>query len=141
MTNKEISEQLLKIVSADDFASSSAKLTESWSAAHVGIESVEPILEFMEAHPHLDYGMPGALVHFVEEFDEDGYVERLTNSINRKPTMLTVWMLNRVINGTQEPATKMILASTMRNAAANPRADKKTVEEINHFLERLDSVW
>jgi hypothetical protein len=139
MTNKEISEQLLKIVSRDDFASSSATLTEAWSAAGVGVESIDPILEFMEAHPDQDYGMPGALVHFVEEFDDKDYVGRLIKSISRKPTMLTVWMLNRVINGTREPARKEARISAMRLAATNPKADIQTLEEINHFLKPLNS--
>src|SRR5579872_2035699 len=129
--NKKISEQLLKIVSSDDFPSSSAELAEAWSTAAVGVETVDPILEFMEAHPNLDYGMPGALVHFVEEFYQKGYEERLVKSINRKPTMLTVWMLNRVINGTHEPTTKKHLISTMRQAVSNPNADRQTLERIN----------
>jgi hypothetical protein len=66
MTSESISEQLEGIASAEDFPSSSAELTEAWSYADVGIESVEPILRFMEEHPGLDYGMPGALVHFIE---------------------------------------------------------------------------
>lgn len=83
--------------------------------------------------------MPGALVHFVEEFDENDYVEKLIKSISRKPTMLTIWMLNRVINGTQEPARRELLISAMRKAVANPKADAQTLEEINHLLERLAS--
>ena len=139
MTNKEISEELLRILSADDFASSSAELTEAWTAAAVGVESIDPILEFMEAHPDLDYGMPGALVHFVEEYYQKGYEERLINSVSRKPTMLTVWMLNRVINGTQEPAKKEVLISTMRQAVTNLKTDRQTLERVNGFLERLKS--
>ena len=96
MTSKEISEQLEAIASADDVVSSTAKLTDAWSAANVGFESVEPILHFMEEHPELEYGMPGPLVHFIEEFYLNGYEERLIESVGRRPTMLTVWMLNRV---------------------------------------------
>ena len=53
MTSKEISEQLEAIASRDDVVSSTAELTEAWSAANVGVESVEPILRFMEEHPKL----------------------------------------------------------------------------------------
>src|SRR5258706_1872315 len=99
MASKEISDQLEAIASAEDFATSSAELTEAWSSTQVGIECVGPILRFMEEHPGLDYGMPGPLVHFIEEFYLKGYEERLIESVARKPTMLTVWMLNRVLNG------------------------------------------
>ncbi len=103
------------------------------------MESVDPIFEFMEAFPDLHSGMPGALVHFVEEFYQKGYEERLIKSINRKPTKLTILMLNRVINGTYDPKTKGELISIMRQAAINPKSDRTTLERINGFLERLEA--
>jgi hypothetical protein len=139
MPNEEISEQLLRIVSADDFGNSSAESTDAWSAAAVGAESIDAVLEFMEAHPNLDYGVPGALVHFVEDFHQKGYEEKLLNSINRSSTILTVGMLNRVINGAQEPDKKAILVSTMKHAAGNPKTDRQTLDCVNGFLERLKS--
>src|SRR5262245_50050012 len=137
MTIKDITGELEGIASTDDFPTSSGELTDAWSASDVGIESVEPILRFMEEHPALDYGMPGPLAHFVEEFYLRGYEERLIESVSRKPTPLTVWMLNRVINGTQESATKAALVATMRQAANHPNADQQTLERVKGFLERL----
>jgi hypothetical protein len=138
MTSKEISEQLEGIASAKDFESSSAELTEAWSAAGVGIESVQPILRFMEEHPELDYGSPGPLVHFVEEVYLKGYKwyeEELIQSMNRRPTIMSVWMLNRVLNGTEEPTRRRVLIETMTQAAKNPKANQATVELIRDFLE------
>ena len=48
-----------------------------------------------------DPEVPGAIVHFVERFYKKGYEELLVESIKRKPTMHTVWMLNRIINGSE----------------------------------------
>jgi hypothetical protein len=138
MTSKDISEQLEAIASPDDVASSTAELTEAWSAANVGVESLEPILRFMEEHPDLEYGMPGPLVHFIEEFSLKGYEERLIESVGRRPTILTVWMLNRVLNGTKEPAKRQALVRAMRQAASNPKTGKATLERIQGFLERLN---
>jgi hypothetical protein len=138
MTSKELTEQLEAIVSADDFVSSTAGLTEAWSAANVSVESVEPILRFMEEHPELEYGMPGPLVHFIEDFYLKGYVERLIESVGRKPTMLTVWMLNRVLNGTKEPAKRQALVLAMRQAASSPKTDRATFKRTQDFLERLN---
>lgn len=137
MTSKEISEHLEAIASADDVVGFTAELTETWSAANVGLESVEPVLRFMEEHSELDYGMPGPLVHFIEEFSVKGYEERLIESVGRRPTPQTVWMLNRVINGTNEPATRQALVRVMRQAANNPQTDEATSERIQGFLERL----
>lgn len=70
---------------------------------NVGIEAVEPLLQLMERHPLVDFGVPGAIVHFVERYYKKGYEELLVESIKRKPTMHTVWMLNRIINGSENP--------------------------------------
>lgn len=39
---------------------------------NIGIEAVTPILELMERHPLVEFGSPGALVHFVEKFYQKG---------------------------------------------------------------------
>jgi hypothetical protein len=135
MTSREISEQLLRIAKADNLVGELYKLTDAWSAVEVDVECIEPILKFMEAHPDLDYGSPGPLVHFLELFyGEEEYEEKLIESIGRKPTDITVWMLNRVINDTEEPK-RAVLISTMRQAATNPKTDPLTIQEINDFLE------
>ena len=137
MTSKEIAEQLESIASADDVVSSTAELTEAWSAANVGVESVEPVLRFMEEHPELDYGSPGPLVHFIEGHYLKGYEEykdKLIESVGRRPTILTVWMLNRVLNITKEPEKRQALVQAMRQAASNPKTDKATLAGIQIFL-------
>src|SRR4051812_3664649 len=101
MIAREITEQLERIASVENFAARTIELTDSWAAAEVGVESVEPILRFMEAHPYIDFGAPGALTHFVERFYGQGYEERLLESVKRMPTLSTVGMLNAVINGTK----------------------------------------
>lgn len=141
MTDKTVSEQLEAIALAEDFASSTAELTEAWSAADVGFESVEQILRFMEEHPELDYGSPGPLVHFIEEIYMKGYQEYeevLIGSVNRRPTIMTVWMLNRLLNIAEEPVKRQTLIRTMRQAASSLNVNKGTLELIQGFLERLN---
>ena len=64
-------------------------------------QALIPVLRFMERHPDADLGAPGPLVHLVERFFRRGYEAELVASLTRAPTPLTVWMLNRVINGTK----------------------------------------
>lgn len=59
---------------------------------------IEWILHFMEENPKIDYGMLGPLVHFMEKKYKKGYEKLLLESIKRKPTEHTVWMLNRILN-------------------------------------------
>lgn len=138
MTPKEITDQLERLLHADDFASSSTELVDCWNSADLGVEALEPILRFMEEHPSADFGTPGALVHFIEKFYRHGYEERLLQSISRKPTQHTVWMLNRVINGTKVPATKQVFVEAMVRAKSHPLADPNTMNQIDRFLERIN---
>ena len=137
MTAKEITDQLERIATVEDFALHSAELTDGWVSAGAGVETVEPVLRFMEEHPSIEYGMPGSLVHFVERFYGKGYEDKLVESIRRKPTSSTVWMLNRVINGTKVADAKQLLVATLEQAMVNPLADQNTVQRVSRFLERL----
>ncbi len=57
----------LQCVSSDlEFDTRASELVARWRESRIGVESVEPVLRFMEEHPTLHYGMPGDLVHFVE---------------------------------------------------------------------------
>jgi hypothetical protein len=137
MTAQEITDQLQDGALADSFPMRSMELTAAWSSAGVGIETVEPILRFMEEHPDIDFGMPGPLVHFVERFHGKGYEGKLVESIERRPTPLTVWMLNRIINGTKSLDLRQQLIATMERAMLNPRADQNTQQRANGFIKRL----
>jgi hypothetical protein len=59
------------------------------------------VLRFIENHPDEDLGAPGPLVHFVERFYRRGYEDQLVESVRRRPTELNLWMLNRLINGSE----------------------------------------
>jgi len=139
MTTRDLANQLQHIATSSDFPSSSSTLVEEWSAIGVGSEAVEPVLRFMEAHPDVDFGTPGALVHFVERFRGREYTEHLIESVKRKPTSITVWMLNRVINGENEAGSKTHLIALMRQVRHNPFADaeaKDLAEQLSVSHER-----
>jgi hypothetical protein len=61
-------------------------------------EFVAPILEIIADNPSVDFGMPGELVHFVEQFYKNGYEELLIASVSEKPTPHNIWMLHRCYN-------------------------------------------
>lgn len=62
-------------------------------------ELVEPILEIIATNPLVDFGMPGDLVHFVEQFYKHGYEELLISSVRKNPTPHNIWMVHRCYNG------------------------------------------
>jgi hypothetical protein len=131
---RQFSVDLEAIKSDDDFAWQSQEVVDRWQAAAAGIAAVEPILRFMEANPDIEYGVPGPLVHFVERFYRQGYEQLLADSLARRPTSHTVWMLNRLINGAQDEATRRQYVQLMKRAAVHPQADASAVEQARDFL-------
>ena len=95
------------------------------------LDSVQPLLRLMERHPLTDFGSPGPIVHFVERFYKKGYEEELLLSLKRMPTLHTVWMLNRLINRTDQAEVYLEL---LKEISENASYNKEIREEALHFL-------
>jgi hypothetical protein len=139
MPDVDFFDELGNIAESKDFAAESYALSERWISLDVGVEAVEPIFRFMEAHPNIDFGSPGPLVHFVERFFGSGYEEKLLDSLARKPTQHTVWMMNRLINGVDKAGLRHRYIVVLRRARLHPDADWDARKQIDHFLERLSA--
>lgn len=109
------------------------ELTDQLKKDKEEILAIEPILRLIEKYPTTDFGSPGPLVHFIERFMGQ-YEEKLLESLDRRPTPLTVWMLNRVINGAKKKATRLTLIKKMESINQNPNVDNETKEEAMTFL-------
>ena len=140
MSDPGLAAQLERIADADDFVESSHELVDEWTSSGLGVETVEPILRFVETHPHIDFGSPGPLVHFAERFYGYGYEGILLDSLQRRPTALTVWMLNRVINGTKTPSTRRELIGVMNQITRHPLADDAARQRAQHFVDRSGTI-
>ena len=90
-------------INCDDFEIVMIDCIEDIKRNHNQLASVKPLLQLMERNPLIHFGDPGAIVHFVETFYKKGYEEKLISSLKRMPTVHTVWMLHRIINGTEHP--------------------------------------
>ena len=112
------------------------ELIDDWTRRDIGLEGVEAALRFIERYPSLDLGKPGNLVHFVETYYRKGYEEALLRSFARKPTELSTWMLNRLINGTQAADELDIYISALERAETDQDTEAGTREQISHFLDR-----
>ena len=95
------------------------------------LDSVQTLLWLMERHPLTDFGSPGPIVHFVERFYKKGYEEELLLSLKRMPTLHTVWMLNRLINRTDQAE---VYLDILKGISENASCDKEIREEALHFL-------
>lgn len=120
-------------VGTDDFEFIMEENIMKLGAEGVGIEAVTPLLELMERHPMEDFGMPGAIVHFVERFYKNGYEELLIESVKRRPTMHTVWMLNRVMNGSEN---KNDYLEIMKEVTERSDVEEAIKNSASEFMDR-----
>lgn len=130
----EVRRELEAIASDPDFELKSQALADGWDAREVGVEAVEPVLRFMESHPDIEYGSPGALVHFVERFHHRGYEQLLLDSLSRLPTGITTWMLNRLMNGTRDATLRRQYLQAMERASIHPKANVEIRRQACRFL-------
>ncbi|MEO7922925.1 MAG: hypothetical protein ABIR30_04555 [Chitinophagaceae bacterium] len=93
----------------------------------------EPIFKLIEKYPLIDFGSPGPFVHTLEFF-KGQYEIHLFNSLNRKPTLLTALMLNRIINGENNKIIKVNLIDRLQAFSTHPLIDKETAEAIIDFV-------
>jgi hypothetical protein len=145
MTPEEVTAQLEAIAKDESFEGESDLVVENWKSAGVGEEEVsEAILRFMEQHPTIDYGSPGPLVHFMEgSYKIGGHAaerwERLViESIERKPTVHTLFLLNRIIN-VASPNERQRLLQVMADALLHPIAGELAKEEAQRYLDHQAS--
>ena len=75
---------------------------EGWDTAIL----MDPLFRILEKNSDFDFGMPGQIVHTLEKHYKKGLEEELFKSLNRKPTFYTLWMLNRILNGTSDTKEK-----------------------------------
>ena len=75
---------------------------EGWDTAIL----MDPLFRILEENSDFDFGMPGQIVPTLEKHYKKGLEEELFKSLNRKPTFYTLWMLNRIINGTSDTKEK-----------------------------------
>ena len=131
MLNSIIQKMESGMQDSEDFETVMMDCMEEIEENYNQLDSVQPLLRLMERHPLTDFGSPGSIVHFVERFYKKGYEEELLLSLKRMPTLHTVWMLNRLINGTDQAEVYLDL---LKDISENVSCDKEIREEALHFL-------
>ena len=131
MLNSIIQKMESGMQDSEDFETVMMDCMEEIEENYNQLDSVQPLLRLMERHPLTDFGSPGPIVHFVERFYKKGYEEELLLSLKRIPTLHTVWMLNRLIIGTDQAEVYLEL---LKEISENTSYDKEIREEALHFL-------
>lgn len=126
---------LVRATASNDFTFACEDLTARWKKDGQGPDVMRPILRFMETHGDLDYGMPGPLVHYLETFFGRGYEAALLESVRRHPTLHTLWMVNRVVNGIFDSEAKTDFIGALELAAENEAVEQSVRAKAADFLE------
>jgi len=66
------------------------------------VDFLEPLFKLIERSPDIDFGGPGPFGSFLEKFREE-YREKLIESLKRKPTRYTIFLLCRICNAKNDP--------------------------------------
>jgi len=91
------------------------------------------VFHFMERLDACDLGSPGPLVHALEAVG--GYVPELSASVVRKPTFLTLWMLNRILNAANAENRGQLL-QLLALSVEHPKASSQARSAAAQFLHR-----
>lgn len=124
-------DEIEQLVGSYDFEYEMEEIMNRIEAEGAGFEIVEKLLGIMERHPLDDFGMPGAMVHFIENYHPE-YIPILINSIKRSPALHTVWMLNRCINGSEN---KEEYINLLKQVADDEKLDKAIRESAQEFVD------
>jgi hypothetical protein len=135
--NSELRASLLRATASENLSTALNDIIDGLDPSDP--TTVPVLLRFIEEHPDLDFGTPGPLVHFVERFYRRGYEAELLASLARSPTSHTLWMLNRIINGTREPDQRARLLRVLQSSAEHPSANEIVRETALDFLRRQNA--
>lgn len=94
---------------------------------------LKPLFSILEKYPNYDFESPGELVHYLETYYKNGYEEQLVESLNRKPTNLTIWMLNRIMNDNSN-VQKTEHLNLLKSISKNTKLSDQVREEALNFL-------
>lgn len=120
----------------DDFVLQVDEIVEQ-TPESVMRDAYTDIFRFFESHPEDHCGMPGTLVHVMEDYYPN-YVSALIESIGRLPSTNTVLMLNRILNSDLDANLRQQLLESLQDATQNKRCSTPIREEALGYLERHD---
>nr|WP_121271775.1 hypothetical protein [Pedobacter schmidteae] len=135
MTTAEIIEQFsnLKIEDSDDYENLERidELTDRLRQNPDGHLACKEMINLLERHPEVDFGSPGEPIHTLEFF-KGNYEDFLFDSLNRRPTQMTVWMYNRIIN-IQSGNERKKMIEHLKSYIDHPLADVEAVQSAKNF--------
>jgi hypothetical protein len=95
--------------------------------------AIPELFGVMERMPDADLGSPGPLVHTLESLKE--YEAELMRSVRRSPSLLSVWMVNRILNTEVPNDLRPSYMSLLNEASTRPDVPKAVRHDARDFFE------
>lgn len=129
----------LRSLKAEDFEYSAGghsgpdldELTDALIELPAPEQAIPELFAVMERLPDADLGSPGPLVHTLERMD---YTAELVASLRRRPTSLSVWMVNRILNSSLSPERRQFFLDLLASVTDHPEAGEAARDEAAHFI-------
>ena len=96
---------------------------------------VPAMFSLMERFPGACLGTPGPLVHSIESLGINQYEPLLIKSVQRQPTELNVWMVNRILNSALPLEHRQVLLDLMRSVGGYPKCPPQVAKLAQEFLD------
>jgi len=144
MTLQEIIAGLEAFVSSGDETDDVARLydiLEGFEDCPGRTDAVPAMFGLLERYPDTILGSPGPIVHELEAIV--GYESALRESMLRKPSCLTVWMVNRILNTNLPDDERRKWQHLLERAADHASSPHLVREEAAHFIgyRRSEGRW
>jgi hypothetical protein len=145
MTADELKERLHEIACSDDGSLQCDSLCTELIESDAGFETVETILDYLGTYDDESlccgggYTAKESLMCFVERFSGHGYEELLIESVEQRPRLLTIRMVQRAIRRERRPDFRNRLFDVLENIASSFFVDDHVRECATRTLTLLRS--
>jgi len=95
-------------------------------------KAIPDFFALFERFPEAELGNPGPLVHTLEAMG--GYESELRQSIERRPSIYTVWMVNRILNTELPDQTRQEWMKALESVQNNPQTSDDIRGEAANLL-------
>ena len=132
----------LRALHAEDFDSMNvdarggerlAELADALMSTEEPEKAIPDLFAVMERLPNADLGSPGPLVYALERLH--GYEVELARSVRRQPSLLSVWMVNRILNTNLSESVRQSYMALLNEALGHPNASESVREDVRGFIE------
>jgi hypothetical protein len=110
-----------------------AELTDALMLLPEKEKAIPELFDVMERLPDAELGSPGPLVHTLERLH--AYEPELVRSVRRRPSQLSVWMVNRILNTALSDDARRMYLTLLQEAASDRNAPETVRHDARHFVE------